>query len=119
MMIKFFLILFLLCGVARAETSPVDEQKKIDCLLTEIQQSNAHFERNGQTYTAVEAHDHMRDKWNYVGGKIKTAEQFIDYIGTKSSLSGRFYYVLTPDGRKIPSREWLTEKLHGCEKSVK
>ena len=66
------------------------------------------FIRSGSEYTAADAATHLRRKLGASKGRIKTPEQFIDKVGSRSSMTGRAYRVRLPDGREIDSAEWLT-----------
>ena len=108
----FYFIIFLFPKVElNSESFHLTEKQKINFLLEELERSNLRFIRNGDEYSAKEAKEHMLKKLEYAGDRVRTAEQFIIYIGTKSSLSGKPYFVLFPDGRKIESGKWLSEKL--------
>jgi hypothetical protein len=69
------------------------------------------FIRNGSEYTAQDAATHLRRKLAAAKGKIRTPEQFIAELGTKSSMSGKVYRVRFADGREIDSAVWLTGLL--------
>lgn len=102
----------LLCGgnafAARAEA----EQKKIDYLIAAIEAlDGATFIRNGSEYSAAKAADHLRLKLRNAGERIQTAEQFIDELGTKSSMSGEKYRIRLKDGRLLDSAQVFREKL--------
>jgi hypothetical protein len=53
----------------------------------------------------------MQKKLDYAGNRITTADQFITYIATKSSFSGKSYFVKYPDGKQIESAVWLRNLL--------
>lgn len=69
--------------------------------------------RNGSWYEASEAADHIRKKYNYVlsKGLIESAEDFIKYSATKSSISGKKYRVQCSNRPEIDSSEWLLTEL--------
>ena len=69
------------------------------------------FIRNGSDHSAVEAAAHLRRKLGAAHGRISTAEQFIDNIGTRSSMTGIAYRVRFADGREIDSAAWLRQLL--------
>lgn len=87
------------------------EKQKIDFLLNKLETSDVKFIRSGTEYTGKEAKQHMQRKLDYAGSKIKTVEQFIDYLGTKSSMTGELYYVVQKDGTKVESALWLRQML--------
>jgi len=55
------------------------------------------------------------NKYEYTKRWIKSAEDFIKYTATKSSMSGRPYTVRC-DGREILCAEWLSEELNRFRK---
>jgi|SRR5579863_3060656 len=88
------------------------EQRKIDYLIGSIAElKDASFIRNGSEYDAQRAVDHLRLKLRYAGSKVKTAEDFIDYCATGSSMSGEKYQIKFPDGRLVDTAVFLRDKL--------
>jgi hypothetical protein len=87
-----FLVLFLY-GTAGAAV-PAGERERIDRLLAEVGASETLvFIRNGNEYTAQEAVEHLRLKLRRAGSQISTAEEFIDRLATRSSVSGKPYLI--------------------------
>jgi len=106
------LAFFMLAGNAAFADRPDAEQKKIDYLIGSIETlEGATFIRNGSAYDAAKAADHMRTKLRYAGDRIQTADQFIDELGTKSSMSGVKYLIKLKDGRVLESAQFFHEKL--------
>jgi len=85
-------------------------QSGIDHLLQAIETSGCSFTRNGNVHDGQAAGEHIRRKFAHTKRRIKSAEDFIRYAATQSSLSGRPYQV-TCDGIEMPTAEWLTEEL--------
>ena len=89
---------------------PPSEREKIDALIDRIAaRADLTFERNGITYSATEAARHLQMKREVAGDQIRTAREFIDRLGTASSMTGISYRVRFPNGeshhqRGIPSR---------------
>lgn len=102
-------------AVAAKPTPPLSEKAKIEALIQRVEKSGLIFIRNGQEYPAAKGADHLRRKWNWAGDRIKTARQFIEYIGAGSSQSGKPYLVKFPDGKTVPARDWLTTALNELE----
>ena len=69
------------------------------------------FIRNGTEYSAADAATHLRRKLRAADGKITTPEQFIETLGSRSSMSGRAYRVRLPEGREMDSATWLNGLL--------
>ncbi len=69
------------------------------------------FIRNGTEYNADIAARFLRAKWSYEGERIRTAEDFVREIGTRSSTTGTPYRVRGPDGREEDGAVFLTRAL--------
>lgn len=105
------LLLGLLSSTALARMTMTQPQK-IESLILSIQQlKNAIFIRNGSEYSAEKAAEHLRLKWKNAGARVKTAEDFIVYCATKSSVSGEKYKIRLADGQVVDSEVFLREKL--------
>ena len=110
----FFLIGFLpICAFSQPVLGQQDvEQRKIQYLISAIADLNdARFVRNGSEYDAQQAAEHLRSKLRYAGNRIRTAEDFILYCATGSSMSGEKYQIKFSDGRMIDASVFLREKL--------
>ena len=85
---------------------------QIDALIARVAQAHGVvFIRNGSEHTATEAAAHLQRKLRAAHGRITTPEQFIDVLGTRSSLSGRPYQVRFADGHVVDSAAWLRQLL--------
>ena len=79
--------------------APVENQK-IDFLINSIEAlGDATFVRNGSAYDAKTAGDHLRLKLKRAGTRVRTADDFIRYCASVSSLSGVPYQIHFADGR--------------------
>lgn len=87
------------------------EKQRIDALIAAVEKSGLIFIRNGSEHSAADAASHMRLKFNNAGNRISTAEQFIDYLASKSSITGSPYFLKFPDGRTEKAGIWLHRKL--------
>ena len=109
----FFLI--TLSGTSGQATSLVfqnTEAAKIEFLLKEVERlQGAKFWRNGSSHSAKDAADHLRMKWKKTGSAVKTAKDFIDKIGSKSSVSGSPYYIEFANGAKTETRTFFYQRL--------
>ncbi len=85
-------------------------------LLQYVRNSEVIFIRNNQEHTAHEAEDHMRKKYQHFQEQIKTPEDFIQFAGTKSLLSGRHYRVRLKNGKTMLSQKWLEIALEEYRK---
>ncbi len=98
-------------GVAR-ESIPPEEMARIEQLCDTVARSKGmYFVRNDKAYSPDDAAKFLREKLKAMGDEVTTAEQFIDKIATKSSMSGKPYTVRFADGREIPSAEFLRAEL--------
>jgi len=115
--LKKYWILFLWIGLSQSISlfAQTDlEKKKIDFLLHQIEQlKGAKFWRNGVSYTPTEAADYLRMKmkWNDRARPIKSAKDFIERIGSKSSISGKPYLLQMEDGKKREMKGFLEDRL--------
>ena len=101
-----------------ASENMTEETKQIELLLTRIEaMQDVVFIRNGKEHSSHKAADHLRLKWKKAGRHVKTAEDFIELCGTKSSISGKPYQIRFPDGRLENSAAVLTELLQEIKRS--
>ena len=101
----------LLANPAKAQVK-LSETQKIEALIHSVQQlKGAQFYRNGSYYDAAKAAEHLRMKWGKAGSRVKTAQDFIEVVGSKSYLSGEEYHIKLSDGRKVAIKAFFTQKL--------
>ncbi len=107
------LIAFLtLLVFAPAFAAPAPPSSEIEALIARVAQSrDVVFIRNGSEHTAAEAAAHLRRKLAAAHGRVRTPEQFIDALGTRSSITGIAYRVRLADGRELESATWLRQLL--------
>jgi hypothetical protein len=106
------LVIFIPAGPAFAE-----ENKEIEYLLSFVAASGCVFIRNGSEHEAKEAAEHLQMKYNYVRNRIKTADDFIGKIATKSSITRRKYKVRCA-GEEFLTEKWLKDALAAHRESV-
>jgi len=93
------------------ESGPTEDEK-IERLIQFIGSiKDASFVRNGKHYSAEEAAEHLRTKWSTAGNSIETAQQFIDKIASRSSVTGKEYTVTQQDGTSIEVAVLLCKQL--------
>jgi hypothetical protein len=104
---------FKLAEVTTIEAPPaLTESQKIDRLIARVESlEGAKFIRNGTAHSPKDAAKHLREKRDYAGDRLKTAEEFIDQIGTRSSLSGDEYEIRFSDGRVMKAGDFLKQEL--------
>jgi hypothetical protein len=88
------------------------EKEKIDALIHSVEMRNdLKFIRLGSTHSASEAAQMLRTKLWYAGSRVKTVDDFIDHVAS-ATVSGSTYYVRYPDGKQVPSAEFLRAELN-------
>ena len=117
----------ILCILFSISLNAGEEQdrKTIKKLISLIRESQATLIRNGDSHTAEEAAEHLEGKWKRARSLLWfktradefTPRQFITHIASKSSFSGDPYQVKLKNGKKIPTENWLTEKLDKIQNS--
>jgi|GEM_PF-515690 len=107
--IKFLVLLLFLpvIGWADADASSAE----IEYLLTTMSASDCTFIRNGKEYDAADAESHLRMKYRRAKRYAPTTELFIERLASKSSMSGKPYYIECAGADRITSGEWLTALL--------
>lgn len=109
---KIITLLMLLIIPAMMFGRDAREQKRIDYLFTSlVSLKGAVFIRNGSEYDANAARDHLKKKLDYAGERVKTAEQFIEYCASKSSMSHKSYQIRMSDGTVTDTASFFTAKL--------
>ncbi len=102
-------------GAAVAARSP-HEQTRIEKLIRFVEiQKDMTFIRNGTEYSCAEAGKFLRGKLGSMGKDVTTAREFIERIGTKSSMSGKPYEVKFGDGKTMLASQFLAEELKRIE----
>ena len=96
---------------ARAEPNAA-ERARIDRLIAFVaSQKDCEFIRNGTAYSAGNAAEFLRGKFDKMGHGVTNAPQFIDKIATRSSMSGEPYLMRWSDGRTLPTAQVLHSEL--------
>ncbi len=105
--IKFLVILLVVVSAGAL----ADTQKEIEHLLDFVANTSCKFERNGTLYGGIEAQGHINKKYQYFIDKIKSAEDFIKYSATRSTMSGKKYKILCPNMPAQNNADWLHDEL--------
>ncbi len=104
------IVTFAWCQAVAA--APEDPAKgEIDHLLNYVATSSCTFVRNSTEYAASKARDHLAGKYQFAGSRVSSAEEFIQYLATQSSITGEPYHVKCGK-RDSLAGAWLTEELH-------
>ena len=102
------LLICLLPPGARADEAPVE----IDYLLNTIGSSDCTFIRNGKRHNAQDAEAHLRMKYRRGKRYAPTSEKFIERLASKSSMSGKLYYIECESEVRKAFGQWLMQRLN-------
>ena len=99
--------------VVRAAVPPLIFQQEISYLIADVAASGCEFYRNGKWYDAVQAAAHLREKYGnpFISAHIASAEEFIDRVATRSTLSGVDYAIRCQNTTIVPSAKWFLSRL--------
>ena len=107
------LVLVFTLGSPAHAAPPALAADEIAYLFGYLARSGCEFERNGRWYDAAAAKAHLQRKYELPSGhsQIVTAEDFIERVASKSSLSGLAYEVRCNGSEARPLDGWLREAL--------
>jgi hypothetical protein len=107
------LVLLLLPYSVLAHEPAASARQEIQHLIDFINRSSCHFNRNGSWYSANEAAAHLDKKYHSAMDKdrLHSAEDFIEYVATKSSMTNTPYKVQCQGQPEIHCAPWLTAQL--------
>ena len=101
---------------AVAPTHAMTEVEKIQSLITTVEKSQGlQFIRNGSAHDPAAAANHLRLKWKNAGKRVHTAEEFIRYCATGSSMSGKPYQIRFASGKTVNSADYFHAQLRLLE----
>lgn len=86
-------------------------EPEVNHLLDFVARSGCTFYRNGSAYDSPAASAHLADKYGQIKNRLKTAEDFIEYAASRSSMTGQNYEVACGKQSRRPSGDWLREEL--------
>lgn len=115
----FALTLLALAPLAARAAPSADESAAIDHLIAFVRESKLEFIRNGVSYPGPAAADHLATKYAAVKDRLSTADEFIDHVASKSSMTGQPYMIVWPDGTQSTAADWLHEELKKYRKGMK
>lgn len=112
---QIFRVFMFFAALTHVSGSPLAADSKatreIEHLLNFVESSGCQFIRNGKTYPAADARPHLTKKYNAVRSRITTADDFIRYIASQSSISKRPYRVRCGNAAEKQSGPWLAREL--------
>jgi len=106
-MIAAVLLICLLPPVGWAD----DTVAEIDYLLSSIGSSKCTFIRNGKRYNSQDAEAHLRMKYRQGKRYASSSENFISRLASASSISKKPYYMECDGKERVPSGDWLMQRL--------
>ena len=92
-----------------ANAGMMDEE--IDYLLDTVGASGCTFIRNGKRYEAPAAQKHLQTKRKRGKRYYNNADEFIEKLASKSSMSGKSYFIQCGDEAEQPSGDWFANLL--------
>jgi hypothetical protein len=103
--------LLTIAGLLLVGTAIADTQQEINHLLEFVSNTTCQYERNGTFYDGARAEQHIKTKYEYFKDEIHSAEDFIKYSATKSTMSGKRYKIHCADMAIQNSSDWLLDEL--------
>ena len=86
--------------------------KTCETLIADLcTQQDLTFIRNGSSYDAKRACEHLKMKLDYAKDDLNSVADFINEVASKSSFSGRDYEVVLKDGTKLTAKTFLEKRL--------
>lgn len=112
------IVIFMLMAVPIcAHAREAKENERIEHLISSVEKlEGAVFIRNGVEYDPKAAGSHLRMKLRKAGERVKTAEDFIDGIASKSSVSKKPYTIRKADGSVTDTSDYFYSKLRKYDK---
>jgi len=106
-------LLLAIYGVTPARAAlDAAQTARVERLLDRVAaQTDVRFIRNGESHSAEAAAEHLRLKLRNAGRRISTAEQFVEHLASRSSVTGRPYRLRFPDGSEVDAGPWLMKAL--------
>jgi len=106
------LLAFFVPATVSGYESRLGDENEINHLLAFVEHSDCTFVRNDVKYDGERARKHLERKFNYIKKRTEqvSAELFIEYAASKSSLSKKPYTVEC-ESRIITSERWLLDEL--------
>ncbi|MCB6182605.1 DUF5329 domain-containing protein [Leeia sp. TBRC 13508] len=118
---SFIVSVLALVGIAcnAIATPNVTAEKEVQHLLSFVSRSGCTFVRNGANYSASQASEHLASKYDQAKDKLNTSEDFIRYVASTSSMTGKPYLAKCSGKSEITSSVWLTTELARFRKQGK
>ena len=88
-----------------------DTQREIQHLINYVANSECVFIRNNSRYKSSSAVEHIKKKQRYFKKNITSAEKFIQYAASRSTVSKKPYHIECPNKPLVTSKTWLLDEL--------
>ena len=116
---RFSLFVIVLALLYPAALLADDQDPEIDHLLGAIGDSECVFIRNGTRHDAEKAEEHLRMKYRRGRRYASSAEEFIERLASKSSMTRKRYMMDCPGVEAEPAGDWLTRRLEEFRREQK
>ncbi|MCA8941661.1 MAG: DUF5329 family protein [Planctomycetes bacterium] len=95
--------------LAEFELGPADRvtSTQIESMLERLAESRLTFVRNGEEFSGERAAAHLRAKLAVANPPVRTANEFLERIATRSASTGRPYTVKIGSDTSTPLARWL------------
>jgi hypothetical protein len=103
-------LLMAAAGPWAGRADSLQAEREIAHLMDFIGAATCRFVRNGREYDAAAARAHIQKKYDYVRDRIRSAEDFIRYTASESSISGEPYRIRC-GAREMLCADWLAAEL--------
>jgi len=108
---------FSISNATPLEVDPQREREKIRRLIEILGSSGSRLICGDREYAAPEAAQVLARKYDAVRDEVRTLDEFILKVASRSWISGREYRIRTPDGRERTARVWLREEARKLDAS--
>jgi len=109
-LILYALLILLPSLSAQADINKVSIDE-VKYLLNLVKSTPCSIIRNGKRHDGQAGYDHIQHKYQHFRDKISSTEDFIALSASKSTLSGKHYYVQCGSGVKVRTQDWLLREL--------
>ncbi len=107
---KYILLLIAFIGLSSFQITT--EEQKIQKLIDFVAEiKGAVLIRNGSEYLPVKGATHLKMKREKAGSDIKTAQEFIEQLASRSSVSGKDYEIKYKNGKVVKLGDLLLAEL--------
>ena len=96
------------------------EQARIDGLIAAVENlKGGVFIRNGSEFDAAKAAGHLRLKLTNAGERVKTAEEFIEGLASRSTMTGQAYRIRLANGKEEDAAAFFRARLAEIDQARK